>query len=296
VSASQRTGRSIALRVTLRVAKWLAVIVAAVFCIVLVAAAYVYIASDRILDRTYEVPATVIAVPDDSASIARGRKLAALRGCTGCHGRQAEGQLFIDEPMIARITAPNLTRVVRETSDADLERIIRHGVYPDGRSVLAMPSSMFYPVSDEELGATIAFLRSLPLSDGPGPETKVGPLGRLGLVLGQFTPQAAQIEHDAKRATVNRADTVSYGRYIATTVCTECHGMDFGGSPDGATPDLAVATTYSLSDFRHLMRTGEAFGGRELGLMAEVASGRFSLLDDDEVSALHAFLVARVGH
>lgn len=278
----------------LRILKWLGVLVAVVFCIALVAVAYVYIASDRILDRTYDVPTVSFTVPDDSQSVVSGQRLSAIRGCTGCHGRNAEGQVFIDEPLIARVVAPNLTRVFAERTDADLVRLIRHGVYPDGRSVLAMPSTMFFPLSDDDVGVIIAYLRSLPLSDGPGPEVRVGPLGRLGIVLGQFTPQAAQIDHEAARADVDRSDTLAYGRYIAATVCTECHGMDYRGSPDGSAPDLAVAATYTTADFNLLMRTGEAFGGRELGLMAEVAQSRFSLLTDDEVLALHVFLSARV--
>ncbi len=40
--------------------------------------------------------------------------------------------MLIDEPGIGRIVAPNLTRFVPMYSDAELVRLIRHGVKKDG--------------------------------------------------------------------------------------------------------------------------------------------------------------------
>ena len=37
---------------------------------------------------------------------------------------------------------------------------IRHGVRPDGTPLLFMPSTEFYFLSDEDLGAVIAFIKS----------------------------------------------------------------------------------------------------------------------------------------
>lgn len=277
-----------------RVLKWLGILVAVVAGLACVALAYVYVSSERILDRTYTVPSTSIVVSADSQSITVGRRLAQIRGCYGgCHGAQAEGRVFIDEPLLARLVAPNLPQVVRERSDEELERIIRHGIFPDGRSTLGMPSSMFHLLSDEDLGAILAFLRSLPASEGPQTEVSVGPLGRLGLALGQYTPQAALIDHEAPRPAVEASDSLAYGRYLALTVCTECHGLDLGGEPDGGTPDLAIAAAYSDTAFVRLMRTGKALGDRELELMSEVARRRFSYFTDAEIRALHSFLQSR---
>jgi len=79
------------------------------------------------------------------------------------------------------------------------------------------------------------------------------------------------------------------GQYLAMTTCTECHGGDLKGSTDFA-PPLALAVAYSLADFTTLMKTGVPIGDRELDLMAEVAVGRFSLLTEDELANLHAYL------
>lgn len=277
-----------------RLLRWLGILVVIVLGLVVAATAYVYVSSERIINRRYAVPGTAIVIPADSAAIAEGQRLATLRGCYGgCHGSEAEGRVFIDDPLLARLVAPNLTWAVRERSDVELEQIIRHGVFPDGRSTLGMPSSMFHLLTDEDLGAILAFLRMLPPSEGPQTEMRIGPLGRLGLALGQFTPQAALLDHEAPRPAVDAADTLAYGQYLALTVCTECHGLDLKGGEDGATPDLAVGAAYPDTAFVRLMRTGEAIGDRELELMSEVARRRFSHFTDAEIRALQAFLRQR---
>ena len=85
------------------------------------------------------------------------------------------------------------------------------------------------------------------------------------------------------------------GEYLAMTMCTECHGANLKGVDEGGfiTPNLTIAAAYKFEDFAHLMKTGEASGGREVCLMTEVAESRFSYLFDEEVTALYAFLVAR---
>jgi ABC-type uncharacterized transport system YnjBCD permease subunit len=111
-----------------------------------------YLASEPQLRRTYEVALRPIVVPTDAASIAEGRRLATIRGCNdGCHGKCVSGTVFWDEPWIARMVAPDLTRVAAQ-------------------------------LSDEELGRIIAFLRSLPVGDGPEAEIEFGPLGRIELL------------------------------------------------------------------------------------------------------------------
>ena len=59
------------------------------------------------------------------------------------------------------------------------------------------------------------------------------------------------------------------------------------------TPPLrAMARSYALEDFRHLLRSGEGSGGRDLGLMSEVARSDFSHFTDGEIDAIHAYLTA----
>jgi len=201
------------------------------------------------------------------------------------------GGVFIDEPVLARLVAPDLTAAARRYSDAELERIIRRGVRPGGRSVVGMPSEMFRALSDADLARILAFIRSAPPTNGPGPSVAVGPLGRLGLVLGKYHPAAVLALRDATAAPPEAPpaeDSLALGRYLALTSCTECHGLDLRGG-DGR-PALAVAATYSPEEFRHFFRSGQAKGGRELELMSDMARKRFSHFTDREVRALHAYL------
>jgi cytochrome c553 len=272
--------------------KWLGIALAALVILALGAMAVIYLASERIVRKTYDVPLSSITLPTDSFALAEGQRLATVRGCyNGCHGERLDGGVFIDHPLLARLVAPNLTQVVAQYTDAELERVIRHGIRRNRKSTLGMPSSMFYHLRDEDLGAIIAFLRSAPVTEGPPTEIRLGPLARLGIVLGKYNPQAQMIDHDAPRVTVgDSSDHIRFGRYLALTLCTECHGLDLRGNPDGSSPNLVVAATYSEEGFTRFMRTGKASGDRELRLMSDVARGRFSHLTDREIRALHGYL------
>lgn len=272
--------------------KWLKRIALGIGGLLVLALAVIYGLSQRIIAAQYDVPTETVTVPDDAASIAEGQRLATLRGCyMGCHGEDGlEGSVFVDEPLLARINAPNLTRVVREYSDAELERVIRHGVKSDGRSVFIMPSPMFAGLSDEDLGRLIAFLRSRPEVEGPGRRFSVGPVGRFGLAAGQFSALAPEIPTTPHLASTPASDgTTARGRYLAHTVCTECHGEGLQGDPAG-TPSLAVVAAYSLDQFRTLMRTGVPMSGAELDLMRAVALARFTHFTDAEVADLYGYL------
>jgi hypothetical protein len=128
--------------------------------IVTVAYAVLFVTSEVKVRRRYSVTPTSVVVPSDSASIAEGQRLARIRGCTGCHGARAQGDTFIDSWVMAHVVAPNLTRAVRQYTTPELVGIIRHGVRPDGKSALGMPSGMFFALTDRDLGAIIAYLRS----------------------------------------------------------------------------------------------------------------------------------------
>ena len=85
-------------------------------------------------------------------------------------------------------------------------------------------------------------------------------------------------------------DPSGRGRYLAMTICTECHGDDLQGGADGFAPTLSIVAAYSLDDFRKLLRTGEPVGGRELELIAIVARSRFAHFSDAEIADIHTYL------
>jgi mono/diheme cytochrome c family protein len=277
-----------------RVLRWLGFGLGGVLVLLLLATMVIYGLSARIINHRWDVPLTRITVPTGPAALAEGQRLATIRGCSGCHGPQLQGDVFVDDPMLGRIAAPNLSQLVAAYSDAELERLLRHGVRKDGRGVVIMPSEMFARLSDADVGAIIAFLRSVPRVDHELGARVFGPMGRLGLVMGKFHLQPAVIDHTTPHVAVAPAqDRLAYGRYLALTSCTECHGPDLKGAAPGAGPagpNLGVVSAYSDSAFRAFFRTGNALGNRRLALMSEMAEVRFSRLTDDEVGALLGYL------
>jgi len=275
-----------------RLLRGIGIALASLAGLAIIAYAVLYVLSERVLRRTYDVPVVTLSIPNDPASIIEGRRLATVRGCfAGCHGKEAEGAIFFDKPMIARIVAPNLTAAVRKFSDTELAVIIRNGVRPDGRSMLVMPSEVFVGLTDEDLFRIIAFLKTLPEVAGPSPSISPGPMGRLGLVLGKFKTVAQLIAETVPPPdATNEKDR--YGRYLARTICAECHGTALRGdsNPDFSSPDLRVVAAYSPDSFAQLLRTGIAIGGRNVGVMSTQARNNLSHLTDSEIAALYGYL------
>ena len=275
-----------------RLLRWIGVGLGALLGLIIIALAVIYALSQRTLNHRYPVPQTTIDVPGDAAAIAAGQRLATISGCyASCHGRQAEGAVLFDEPVIGRLVAPNLTASVRKYSDVELANIIRHGLRPDGRSVIVMPAEAFVFLRDADLGRIIAFLRSLPASEGPEPSVVLGPLARLGLAIGQYKTAAQLIAETVPPPVAANPDALS-GRYLAQTGCAHCHGTDLHGrtTPAYASPNLQIVAAYSPETFARLLRTGVPLGGQKLGLMREQAQLNLSLLTDAEIASLYSYL------
>lgn len=134
--------------------------------IVLVAALlFLFISGNSEVNRTYDVQVQTVAAPSDAASIERGQHLAEVT-CSGCHGENYAGTIFVNDPMLGYIPSANLTSGVGGVGgrfeDEDWVHAIRHGIDEGGKSLLGMPSNATYYYSDEDLGAIIAFIKSLP--------------------------------------------------------------------------------------------------------------------------------------
>src|SRR5438477_80684 len=247
-----------------RLLRWIGVGLAGLAGLLIVVCALAYVVSERMLRRTYEIPAVALTLPTDAESIVEGRRLATVHGCfNGCHGKNAEGVVMFDQPSIARVVAPNLTAAVRRYSDAELALIVRKGIRPDGHTLLIMPAEVFGGMTDADLGRIIAFLKSLPPATGPGPSVSVGPIGRAGLVVGKFKT-VAQLVADAQAPPEATSQQAVFGRYLARTVCAQCHGTDLRGesNPDFTSSDLRIVAAYSPEAFVDLMRTGVPLGER----------------------------------
>ncbi len=279
-----------------RVLRWFRNAVIGLVALVAVTSLVIYVVSERMLRRHYPATPADLSASSEAASVAEGLHLAQTRGCTGCHGSKLQGQMFIDRPLIARVAAPDLTRAVAEYSDKQLAHIIRRGIRPDGQSVVIMPAGSYSQLTDHDVGNILAYLRSAPSVEGQRRKRHIGPVARILFVIGKFKLAAVEArEADALASSYPKPGQPHFkGAYIARTSCTECHGLNLGGEAGGR-PDLRIAAGYTLEQFTHFMRTGKAFGGRELQLMSNMARRRFSHFTNDEIAELHGYLVARAG-
>jgi len=269
-----------------RILKWTAITVVSIVAVLLIV---IYAGSEYRLRQKFDIAATPIAVPTDSAGLERGRHVFQTRGCEGCHAEGLKGSVFFDQPMLARLVAPNVVRAIKGYSDPELARLLRHGVRPNGRGVAVMPSSMLYHLDDADLGALIAYLRTLPDKRGSDtlPATSLRLLARVGVITGKYNLEPVEIVHDAPRAP-NGPDAAARGQYLAKSTCTECHGQRLEGSEE--TPALSIVAGYSPAEFARLMREGVPRDGRRLEMMGGVARARFVHFSDEEVGALYAYL------
>jgi mono/diheme cytochrome c family protein len=290
-----------------RAAKWIGIPVGVLLGLLVVALGVVYGVTEARMRKTYTVQVDPVAIPTDAESIAMGGHLLTIRGCVDCHGENLGGKAFIDEAPMGRLFASNLTRgtggVGSRYTDVDWVRAIRHGVGPDGRPLLFMPSYEYYPLSDEDLGMMIAYLRNAPPVDQPLPVSTVGPMGRALFLAGQFPLLPAEmIDHTAPRAPApERGATVAYGEYLAVS-CTGCHGPGFsGGKIPGTPPDFLPARNITLdaetglgqwteADFFRAMREGQRPDGTALNPTFMPWEMVTSKMTDDEIRAIWLYL------
>ncbi|HEU5050366.1 MAG TPA: cytochrome c [Gemmatimonadales bacterium] len=270
--------------------------------LILIAAVGYGISSSR-LSRSWEVAPESLEFSTDSAVLARGRHLAEARlGCADCHTADLGGQVFIDSPVFGRFVAPNLTRgaggIGASYTDADWVRSVRHGVAPDGRALLIMPSQEFSRLSREDLVAVISWVKSVPAVDRTVPQSAPGPIARAMVVFDEKAIPASVIDHSAPfpAAPVEEV-SVEYGAYLAgTSGCRGCHGPDLGGAkshepggipPANLTPAGALGS-WSEADFRRAMREGKRPDGTAIApAMPWSSLGRMS---DLELNAIFAYL------
>ena len=275
--------------------RWAGYLLGLLILLILVAAAWIWFASERALGKSYDaVPENFVA--PSAEQLADGPRQLRVLGCLSCHGDGLRGKLMFSEPNVADVYAPNLTLLVSKASDQQLARAIRQGIGVDGRPLVVMPSAQYARLDDAEVAALIAALRSLPAGGKQVPPISVGPIGRIGLATGKFSTQPEQVERFRVDMPMELGAQFAKGRKLAMVNCAECHGPSFRGGepgPDKVAPDLAVAGAYDLPEFKRLMRTGIPVGNRKLGLMASVAKNDFSHFTDVEIEAIHAYLKER---
>ncbi|MCB9596868.1 MAG: c-type cytochrome [Sandaracinaceae bacterium] len=263
--------------------------------------AYAY---GRSVDHVYDVPLPDIERSTDPEVLARGEHLArSLGGCalSDCHSADLGGGQTADLGPIGSMTAPNITAGGRgaQYSDAELARLIQHGVKRDGRTVRFMPAHETAWLPDEDVRALVTYVRSVPSVSRPSGPMEIGLLGRI-LDRHDMIPIdiARRIDHAERSAPPAPAPTAAYGAYIGR-MCTGCHGEHLSGGPiPGAPPDMAVPLNitphaeglgdWTYEDFETVMRTARRRDGRALDPMMPTEA--VTNMDDTERRALWEYL------
>ena len=284
--------------------------------------------SSRVMSQTFEThhaefpipfPTRQVSAADPAAdetetlegamdkAIERGRHLVAARyACIECHGTNFGGGVMVDAFPLGRFLGPNLTsgRGSRtlDYEPADWDRIVRHGVLPDGRPA-AMPSEDYKLMSDQELSDVVAYIRSMPPVDNQVPKSSLGPLGKVLVATGQLPLSASLItSHHSPHAEYPppTEPSVEFGRHLAG-VCTGCHRQDFSGGPiAGGDPSWVPARNltphpdalggWNLGQFTHALRQGVRPDGTAIQPPMSLIMPYAQQMADVEIEAIWLYL------
>lgn len=222
-----------------------------------------------------------LPAPGDAAAIARGKHLVEARyGCKACHGDDLAGGAMIEDPAIGIVLGPNLTSgpgsATASYDMAQWDRIVRHGVKPNGQAAL-MPSVDFFRMSDAELSDIVAFIRSVPAVDARVPAPKLGPVGKVLVALGKLPLSAEQQPSDASAHPATPptpADSAEFGAHLAAT-CVGCHRSNLAGGPmafgppdwppaANLTPHSSGLGSWTYDDFERALTEGASKDGHPL--------------------------------
>ena len=250
--------------------------------------------------------------------VERGQYIFSLAGGCGCHtapkGTPNVGAREFPIPM-AKIYSTNLT-ADKETglggwSDQQIRDAMTKGIRANGEKLLpVMPYEAYSGMSQEDLKALIAYLRSLKAVRKETPALKTwAPFYRTGgtFVWFQFFSRFSNSPAKAPQSGLER------GRYLVEHValCIDCHTpRNFMGVPDGSlylagakqgplgekipniTPDKATGTgEWSRNDIAELLLTGTKPDGDKVeGLMAEVIEAGFRKMSREDALAIADYL------
>jgi hypothetical protein len=278
-------------------------------------------------DKTFEAPYPDITARLDSALIARGEYLAfGPSHCATCHVpmdkiRDVENGLKMpliggwemELPGLGTFRAPNITpdpeTGIGRYSDQEIARLLRHGVKPNGRTML--PFMPYQNMSDEDLTAIISFLRSQEPVKNVVPPSEFYTVGKALVAFGVLKPEGPTT---APPARVPIEPTAAYGKYVVHTLanCRGCHtemdlntgqyiGTDLAGKnmfpPDHFSggyaymapnltpcPETGIIAHWSEDQFISRFRAGRVYEG------SHMPWGAFSRLDTVELRAVYAYL------
>ncbi|HEY0825240.1 MAG TPA: cytochrome c [Ramlibacter sp.] len=260
--------------------------------------------AERRMARQVQVDVRPVALRADAASLERGRYLFSSRGCVDCHGANGAGRVFVEDGKDLRIKGPNITAgaggVVAGYRDADWVRAIRHGIAPGGRPLMIMPSEDYNRLTDADLGALVAYAKSLPPATGTGAEVILPLPARVLYGFGAIQDAAAKIDHGLPPATAVAEGVNAQHGADGANMCLGCHNAQLtGGRIPGGPPHWPAAANLTpvaqggmaaYADpeaFIRMMKTGRRPDGTQVQVMPFESLRE---LNDTDLRALHLYL------
>lgn len=231
--------------------------------------------------------------------IARGQHIA--QWCAQCHSLDGQlplsgGKNLSDEAHmpLGDLYTINLTPAgpLQSWSDAEIFRAVRDGADNQRHRLLVMSAQRVRNLSDEDLEAVVAYIRSqAPVQHETPPErASFLTVAMAGASMLPTLPDMAPERIPA----LAPSPTAEYGAYMVRWMgCDECHGPGLRGGGGGVVPkgpNLRSVKGWTREQFVTAMRTGRTpYKSLDPTLMPWKFLGRFS---DDELTAIHAYLVS----
>jgi mono/diheme cytochrome c family protein len=283
-----------------RVLKWGGAGFAGVLTVLVVAlAVFMGLGLVKLRSRIAMVPELKVA--GTASQVHRGKAIAD-GFCGACHSKTGTltGGMDVgkDFPVpVGSFVSSNLTPVgqMSHWSDGEIFRAIRNGIDAKGRWLVVMSLTNAGRLSDEDIQALIAYIRSQPPAGEktPEPPDHLSALGLIMLGTGML-PQGKPVLDGVIKAPAKDA-SAQYGEYILSYQdCRECHGSQLTGGVQGQMapmgPGLRLVKDWTLEGFVSTMRTGIDPSGHHLGkAMPWEPIGK---MDDEELAAMYAYLAA----
>lgn len=285
--------------------KWIGIVPGTLVGLILALAVVFYFMGNARLNKTYSFPSSGVAVPTDADSLARGEHLTKML-CTGCHGADLGGiaNWFPPGPFgsldSANLTSGNGGIGQEFKTNDDYVNAIRNGIDPEGKPVYMPAVVAFASMSDDNLGAIITYLKTVPPVDRQLNGQNFSALGKILIGTGMFgNLPVEEASHEAHVTAPAAGATAEYGQYLVTIGdCKSCHGQNLAGGPfpDPSVKILSPNLTpggelvaWSEADFITAMRTGVTLSGHALD-PKYMPWKEISLATDEELKAMFMYL------
>ena len=253
-----------------------------------------------------------------AATLERGRQLAALGNCTGCHtvagGVPNAGGLAMQTPfgtVYGTNLTPDFDTGIGSWSVAAFQRAMRQGISRDGHFLYpAFPYTAFAKTSDDDLTALYAFLMAQPAVKAATPPAQMRfPFNIRPLMAGWNA-----LFHDASPAKTEPAQSREWNRgaYLVNGLghCGACHtprnalgaeqagtaylagGMVDGWEAPALTALSSAPVAWNLDEFYRYLRDGHTqHHGIAAGPMAPVVRA-LSAVPNEDIRAMAVYLAS----